>query len=171
MWKAPERVDLHEFTDVDEFHESAADVYSMGIILSELYSLQPPWLYQDQDKESLDIVRAALLRGMRPNLTIDSKAPHGFYHLITRCWRHDPSHRPRASCVLRRLREISECHRYGHDLREKHCRKLRTHLDLRKRIGGAASRRKMLHTPRSKRSNADMLMELVSFATTTNEMS
>lgn len=155
LWSAPE-----SFGAVSSMSEASKDVFSFGIVMSEMYSLQPPWACDCVSEAFLRDVRDALLKGQRPDLVIDASAPHGFFHLIERCWRQEPCDRPRCDNILRRLEEIASCFRLGTSVKDVHGRRLRAHKALRSQNKG-----KYLSSPRARdtRSNADALYDLVSF--------
>eukprot|EP00939_MAST-03C_sp_MAST-3C-sp1_P000514 g514.t1 len=106
---------------------SPADVYALGVIMSEMYALRRPWpgRWKTGDARSDRSIRHLVKRGGRPELSVQSSAPNGFYHLIALCWRQNALHRPQASVVARKLKEIlnGECH----------SRKYSSHRTLRRR--------------------------------------
>jgi len=108
-WIAPEILDGDASRNGDGAFEGAADIYAFGVIMSELYSLHSPWpgrWQADKAEKCSDSICTLAKRGERPSLRVETDAPLGFYHLMSLCWRQNARHRPKATVVARKLREI-----------------------------------------------------------------
>eukprot|EP00457_Paulinella_chromatophora_P003033 gb/GEZN01003038.1/.p1 GENE.gb/GEZN01003038.1/~~gb/GEZN01003038.1/.p1 ORF type:complete len:618 (+),score=102.51 gb/GEZN01003038.1/:121-1974(+) len=87
-----------------------ADVFSLGIILSELLIGDYPFDSYEKSQRSgeqestLDSFDRAIIDGLRP--IIPDKCPPKFRKLIQDCWRGDPETRPTVEEVTPRLQEI-----------------------------------------------------------------
>ena len=78
-WAAPEYL---TFKRIGERNEKG-DVFSFGVILWELVTMQVPW---KQEKMSKDDIKDAVIEGHR--LTIPSTCPEDLQNVITQCWKH-----------------------------------------------------------------------------------
>jgi len=93
-WCAPEVLGCASPT-----YNQQTDVYSLGMILFELAALEPPF------NGAPDISRLTIT-GVRPKRPKDT--PDAFWALVEECWNHDPSLRPTATEVCRRLTVIGD---------------------------------------------------------------
>eukprot|EP01025_Chloroclados_australasicus_P038580 TRINITY_DN39816_c0_g1_i1.p1 TRINITY_DN39816_c0_g1~~TRINITY_DN39816_c0_g1_i1.p1 ORF type:complete len:508 (-),score=57.89 TRINITY_DN39816_c0_g1_i1:700-2094(-) len=75
-----------------------ADIYSLGVLLWELYSGQRPW---DREQEFRVIFRVGS-NAERP--IIPESCPENYRELIEKCWSQNPTDRPDAIDVLRMLK-------------------------------------------------------------------
>jgi serine/threonine protein kinase len=76
-----------------------SDVYSFGILLFEICTLQKPF---KQFKTQADFTERVLKGGYRPSLSpIHSKS---IRYLISRCWDSDPTKRPNMTSIVKVLR-------------------------------------------------------------------
>jgi class 3 adenylate cyclase len=98
-WAAPEVLANAPYT-------SAADIYSLGVVLWELsqMSAQSPW-----QGRTPAAIREAVLLQQRPAIDRDL-CPLGIVYadLVKRCWAHDRQDRPTAKEVLNTLTGIAE---------------------------------------------------------------
>jgi len=92
-WMAPETMQAKPFT-------SAADIFSLGVIIWELLSGKEPW----EHARSADIIRQEVLAGIR--LSIPNEVHPGFQQLVQQCWNPDPSARPSAKTVFDQVSSI-----------------------------------------------------------------
>ncbi|OQR95857.1 kinase [Thraustotheca clavata] len=94
-WNAPE-----VFTDSGHYGVQA-DIYSFGVLLTELDTLMLP--YSNVKKSVLDFIAGVCNGTLRPQSSINC-APW-FKKLIDRCLAHDPSERPTASEIVHIINE------------------------------------------------------------------
>ena len=90
IWSAPE---IFASGPISE----KVDVYSFGIVLWEVITLEAP--YQDFPLKGLPV---AIAEGLRP--PIPDKIPAGAQNLLKKCWDIDPEKRPTFEYVLNELR-------------------------------------------------------------------
>ena len=100
-WLAPELLCANSAErDIDAVVNTpscAADVYALGMVMSEMYALRKPWPghWKEGSAKAGRVVASLVKRGQRPSLSVQASAPLGFYHLIMLCWRQ--------VCVCRHL--------------------------------------------------------------------
>ena len=108
QWCAPECIDSKDSSGYD----CRADIYSFGIVLWELASLDYPFeeyasnplYFQNKCFKLQELKRAIIDYGLRP--TIPSSTPPEFTDLILSCWEGDPEMRPSPLEILRTLTGI-----------------------------------------------------------------
>ena len=78
----------------------SVDVYSFGIMLHEIVSLEKPW----SGYEPFQITVAVAVEGKRPRIPITKLVPKSVWSLVKSCWSQDPNQRPVAleACVTLR---------------------------------------------------------------------
>lgn len=81
-------------------YSTAADVYSLGIVLWELFSCQVPF----EDASFMELVKRVGRDGEAPPLP--PNCPPKYAALLRACWRRDPQQRPSALRVVDTLRAI-----------------------------------------------------------------
>jgi len=81
-------------------YTTAADVYSLGIVLWELFACQTPF----DDAGFMELVKRVGRDGETPPLP--SNCPPKYASLLRACWRRDPQQRPSALKVVDTLRAI-----------------------------------------------------------------
>jgi serine/threonine protein kinase len=94
LWLAPEVVR-------QEPHTAASDVFSFGIVLSEIYSRADPYAEHLKSASAYTVMMRVERDGLRP--TIDNKAPDALKELIKDCVEDQPQRRPNMVEVLNRL--------------------------------------------------------------------
>jgi tRNA A-37 threonylcarbamoyl transferase component Bud32 len=100
LWMAPEVVKAQgEGQKIT--YDGKVDVYSYGIILSELINRSEPF---SEIKNRFDVV-PSVLRGIRPLVNKD-KAPVSFVALMERCWAQRAADRPEMEEVVNALDEM-----------------------------------------------------------------
>jgi serine/threonine protein kinase len=97
LWMAPEVIEAQ-----GEYDEKV-DVYSYGIILSELINCKVPY---SEVKNAFQII-PQVLEGKRPNFNAAS-APHSFVTLMEKCWAQRAEERPKMQSVVETLDEIQQ---------------------------------------------------------------
>ncbi|KAG9408609.1 hypothetical protein AC1031_020463 [Aphanomyces cochlioides] len=101
LWTAPEVFVSNKYTE-------SVDVYSFGVILSELDTLQIPFKDQYFDKkgriDAVRVVKAVVNNQAKP--TFLPTCPPSMYELALRCLDHSPQKRPTAEAVVRTLQTI-----------------------------------------------------------------
>ncbi|OQR86728.1 protein kinase [Achlya hypogyna] len=90
FWTAPEII------ETNGPRTTAADIYSLGVVLTELDTLQRP--YASATLNSLAVLREICAGLRRPELSADS--PAWYRDLVAACLAHDPSARPEAALVV-----------------------------------------------------------------------
>ncbi|OQR82837.1 protein kinase [Achlya hypogyna] len=80
-------------------YDASADIYSFGVILTELNTLQMP--YADVKLAKWAIMAEVAAGRLRPNLRDD--CPAWLRELATACMTHDPKQRPSAYDIVRKL--------------------------------------------------------------------
>jgi len=84
------------------------DVYSYGIILSELFNREEPYSSHCMEpKDIIDQVRKQLIPVFRPDLPSDIGDNKGIIHMMQMCWDDDPSMRPTFSEIKSKLKSLS----------------------------------------------------------------
>lgn len=93
IYMAPEVFNSEKYT-------TKVDVFSFGLILWEMCSLERPWKeYKFQFQ-----IEEAIVKGLRP--VIPSFVPDVLKSIIVECWSNSPDNRPEFSAVLRNLKKI-----------------------------------------------------------------
>ncbi|KPJ67184.1 MAG: hypothetical protein AMJ43_05900 [Coxiella sp. DG_40] len=100
LWMAPEVVKAQGEGKKITYDEKV-DVYSYGIILSELINRKAPY----SEVENLFHVIPQVLDGKRPAIDKES-TPGGFVTLMERCWAHRATERPEIKQVVEILDEM-----------------------------------------------------------------
>lgn len=93
LWAAPEMLISDEL-------DEKADVYSLGVIIWELFTLQSPWSDVGMQYKINELVVAG------SHNTIPENTPPMLRKLLLECWKLNPAHRPSAAEVADRLDEI-----------------------------------------------------------------
>jgi serine/threonine protein kinase len=77
----------------------ASDIYSLGIIIWVIYSLEEPFNNKDHDANLiLDIIR-----GLRPEISPKMGIPNHIIDLMKKCWDSDPKNRPTTQQIVTTL--------------------------------------------------------------------
>eukprot|EP00164_Ancoracysta_twista_P004633 GFYU01006260.1.p1 GENE.GFYU01006260.1~~GFYU01006260.1.p1 ORF type:complete len:506 (+),score=160.84 GFYU01006260.1:151-1668(+) len=92
-WMAPEVI-------AGEKYSEKADVYSYGIVLSELVTREPPYGEMNQ----MQIAYGVLNRDLRPNLPKNLNPD--YRRLCQQCWHNDPRERPSFAEIIKTLQLI-----------------------------------------------------------------
>ncbi|OQR91706.1 hypothetical protein ACHHYP_20174 [Achlya hypogyna] len=86
-------------------YNASADIYSFGVILTELNTLQVP--YADVKMAQLEVMNGVVAGTLRPSLRPD--CPVWLRDLATACMAHDPKQRPTAHEIVKLLqRQLKE---------------------------------------------------------------
>ena len=88
QWMAP------EVLRSSPFYDEKVDVYSFGVLLWEMLTLQEPYAGMKQDQ----IIMAVIDQEMRPPIG-PQFGPQKLIQLIERCWHEDPTMRPPFSTI------------------------------------------------------------------------
>jgi serine/threonine protein kinase len=99
LWMAPEVIEAQGERRKITYDEKV-DVYSYGIILSELINREQPF---SEIKTYLEVT-SLVLRGERPEVV--RNAPSGFINLMKRCWTQRAVDRPEMKEVVNTLNQI-----------------------------------------------------------------
>ncbi|KAH9152359.1 hypothetical protein LEN26_003715 [Aphanomyces euteiches] len=94
-WIAPEVL-------INEDYSEKADIYSYGVLLSELDTHSIP--YSDANMEERQIMQLVAVNRLRP--TFSRECPERIQHLARACMQADPMLRPDATRLVRTLMEI-----------------------------------------------------------------
>lgn len=86
FWMAP------EYLRGDTSYDAACDIYSVGIILFEIYARKSP--YNGEDYRT--IIRGVCNRRVNKRPDLPKAAPQRFQELMKKCWHKEPSSRPGA---------------------------------------------------------------------------
>src|SRR5581483_1654468 len=78
----------------------ASDIYSIGILMWEISSGQPPFIGHEHNYE----LAMKIVNGMRPKIV--SETPLEYRKLMEQCWDADPTKRPDADTLRIRIREL-----------------------------------------------------------------
>ncbi|KXZ47503.1 hypothetical protein GPECTOR_35g941 [Gonium pectorale] len=101
---APECFNLHNNVVTDRVVRR--DIYAFGIVLWEMLAAQRPW----KGSNIIQIAFAVSVHRARPPLDIlaPERCPPKLRQLIAECWEHDPSRRPAAEEVAKRLALVAQ---------------------------------------------------------------
>jgi serine/threonine protein kinase len=102
LWMAPEVIEAQGEKEKITYDETV-DVYSYGIILSELINRKVPY---SEVKNAFQII-PQVLEGKRPDFD-KASAPHNFVTLMERCWTQRAEERPKMQNVVETLDEIQQ---------------------------------------------------------------
>ena len=80
----------------------AVDIYSFGIMLLEIATLDAPW----SGMAPYQITMEVAVEKKRPRVPITAKIPQGVFSLVRDCWSHEQSDRPAAMEVEMRMANI-----------------------------------------------------------------
>ncbi|GES83304.1 kinase-like domain-containing protein [Rhizophagus clarus] len=78
----------------------ASDIYSIGIIMWEISSAQPPFIEYEHNYD----FAMKIVNGMRPQILSDT--PLEYKNLMEQCWDTDPSKRPDIGILLKEIQEM-----------------------------------------------------------------
>ncbi|CAI2165129.1 5337_t:CDS:2 [Funneliformis geosporum] len=84
----------------DKRNTRASDIYSIGMLMWEISSGQPPFAGIDHDFN----LAMKIINGIRPKIV--SRTPLGIKELIEQCWDADPSKRPNIGTLDKKVAEI-----------------------------------------------------------------
>ncbi|KAH3765766.1 leucinerich repeat kinase [Pelomyxa schiedti] len=118
QWLAPEVLSTEDIQ-----YTVQSDVYSYGIILYEIFTLQYPFDEVFQNPQLCKVVGAdargrpvreikkfqvisAIMKGLRPNFPPNCAVPPQLRKLITNCWQHTPTNRPEMRSVVSVLSNV-----------------------------------------------------------------
>ncbi|XP_074593104.1 tyrosine-protein kinase transmembrane receptor Ror-like isoform X2 [Brevipalpus obovatus] len=90
-WMPPESILYGKYT-------TESDVWSMGVLLWEIFSYGAQPYYSYSNQEVIDMIRNLQL------LPCPTECPHNIYNLMLQCWNEIPSKRPTFSQLHQRLR-------------------------------------------------------------------
>ncbi|KAF0691527.1 Aste57867_17278 [Aphanomyces stellatus] len=98
-WMAPEIL-------ADKYYTDAVDIYSFGVVMSELDTHNVPYsdVKNDQGKPISDIAIISLVREKHLRPTFTATCPRWFVDLAMQCMADDPNDRPHAAQVAHVLR-------------------------------------------------------------------
>ncbi len=102
LWMAPEVIQAQGEKEKITYDEKV-DVYSYGIILSELINRNLPY---SEVKNAFQII-PQVLEGKRPDFD-EASAPADFVTLMQRCWTQRATKRPKMQEIVETLDEIQE---------------------------------------------------------------
>ncbi|EQC31466.1 TKL protein kinase [Saprolegnia diclina VS20] len=88
------------------FYDAKADVYSLGVLLAEMDTREPPYAHLDGDLSTLRTRIALLVAANELQPTFSHRMPLGLLDLAQRCLTHDPRHRPSIQDVDASLRML-----------------------------------------------------------------
>jgi serine/threonine protein kinase len=94
-------VELLGSADGQVFYGKAIDVYSFGIVLSEIATRRLP--YTDKERKAMSL-RSEILDGLRPAVGVD--VPEDWCKLMKQCWDEDPASRPTIVKVVAAVAEL-----------------------------------------------------------------
>jgi len=104
-WSAPEVLR-------EDPYSVQADVFSLGVILWELWTLEEPWKYDERDVRNPMMIIPMVGNGERLKIpsTVDARLPHlhDLRALIEACWNEDPSQRPTMHQAHEKLLEMKD---------------------------------------------------------------
>jgi serine/threonine protein kinase len=90
----------------------ASDIYSIGILMWEISSGKPPFIYNENDH----FIAINIINGIRPK--IESGIPLEYRKLMIQCWDADPKKRPSLSDLYKKIFEMG-----------KHCQNISNNLN------------------------------------------
>ena len=93
---APEYLTGHKYTP-------ACDIYSVGIILYEIFSRKTPYFGENNK----DVIRGVCNRRVNKRPAIPATTPIKFLDLMKKCWSPDPNIRPLAMSLDMMLMEMT----------------------------------------------------------------
>jgi serine/threonine protein kinase len=79
----------------------ASDIYSIGMLMWEISSGQPPFINYEYDYD----LAMNIINGIRPRIV--SGTPLEYKNLMKQCWDADPLKRPDVYTLVKKLREIN----------------------------------------------------------------
>jgi serine/threonine protein kinase len=82
----------------------ASDIYSIGILMWEISSAQPPFINYEHNYD----FAMKIVNGMRPQIVPDT--PLEYRNLMEQCWDTDPLKRPDISTLLKEIQEMKNLH-------------------------------------------------------------
>ncbi|GBC10037.1 hypothetical protein RclHR1_00930015 [Rhizophagus clarus] len=82
-----------------------SDIYSVGILLWEITSGRPPYLYSDDDSYDFNLA-LKITKGLREKVVVDT--PTEYFKLYTECWDGEPDKRPDIKQIVSRLKLMSQ---------------------------------------------------------------
>ncbi|PKY62516.1 kinase-like protein, partial [Rhizophagus irregularis] len=88
-------------------HTFKSDIYSIGMLMWEISSEQPPFNKYEHDYD----LALKIINGMRPKII--SEVPLKYKNLMEQCWDADPSERPDTDTLLQKIREIKSYYQYN----------------------------------------------------------
>ncbi|XP_065831045.1 NT-3 growth factor receptor-like, partial [Oscarella lobularis] len=95
-WMAPEAI-------ADEKHTVESDIWSLGVVLWEIFALGSlPYIGQSNDEVIDGILRGSL------SLDRPSLCPRSVYQFMLRCWERNPSERIKSDDVANALKAMSD---------------------------------------------------------------
>uniref|UniRef100_A0A915DUQ2 Guanylate cyclase n=1 Tax=Ditylenchus dipsaci TaxID=166011 RepID=A0A915DUQ2_9BILA len=104
LWYAPEIIRTGNLKGTKE-----GDVYSFGIICSELINKERAWNGAEKDEE-IDEIIYRVKRGSdaphRPNLQLRDEINPNLLHLVRECWHENPSQRPKIDVVKTLMKQM-----------------------------------------------------------------
>uniref|UniRef100_A0A158P7J9 Guanylate cyclase n=1 Tax=Angiostrongylus cantonensis TaxID=6313 RepID=A0A158P7J9_ANGCA len=106
LWVAPEHI-----RDPLLAPTQMGDIYSFGIICSEVITKTPAWDLQNQDYD-IDELVYKLKRGgrspIRPKLNTEEDQNSSMSALVKDCWSEEPDQRPSSDQIQARMKELTE---------------------------------------------------------------
>lgn len=105
LWKAPEHILNDQYP-----HSQPGDVYSYGIILSEIVTRGLPFsMYGDLSAQAVvERVKKGEIPSFRPRITKDTVGHTLYVDMMKLCWDQDPLARPKFSDCIKYLKEMNK---------------------------------------------------------------